>query len=81
MRAFSYLTSKGEPRIGLEIENKKYNFTYIWQIFKEIKNSPKTPDYYFLQIMIEMGNFSRKVIDEVLTEIEQFRSLDDLSIK
>jgi len=81
MRAFSYFTSKGEPRIGLEIDNKRYNFTYIWQMFKEIKNSPKTPDYHFLQIMIEMGNFSSNVIEEVLTEIKQFRSLDDLVIK
>ncbi|MBN2413653.1 fumarylacetoacetate hydrolase family protein [candidate division KSB1 bacterium] len=28
-----------------------------------------------------MGNFSRKVIEDVLTEIKQFRSLDDLIIK
>jgi len=81
MRAFSYFTPKGEPRVGIELDNKRYNFTYIWQIFKELKNSPQTPDYYFLQIMIEMKNFSKNVIEEVFTEIKQFRSLDDLIIK
>lgn len=81
MRAFCYTTMKGEPRVGIELDGKKYNFTYIWQIFKELKNSPQTPDYYFLQIMIEMENFSASVINEVLDEISKFRQLDDLVIK
>ncbi len=81
MRAFSYLTTKGQPRIGVEVDGKRLDFTYIWQIFKELKSSPQTPDYYFLQIMIEMENFSNSVITEVLDEIKQFRTLDDLVIK
>lgn len=81
MRAFAYTTLKGEPRIGIYYENRLYNFTRIWQIFKEIRNSPRTPDYYFLQIMIEMENFSNKVILEVMEEVKNFRGLDDLTIR
>ncbi|HPG39022.1 MAG TPA: fumarylacetoacetate hydrolase family protein [bacterium] len=80
MRAFCYSTLKGEPRVGIEMDGKKYNFTYIWQIYKELKSSPQTPDYYFLQIMIEMENFSASVFNDVLGEIKSFRSLDDLVI-
>lgn len=81
MRTFAYLTAKGEPRIGVVYENKRYDFTHIWQIFKEIRSSPRTPDYHFLQIMIEMGNFSSKVLLEVIEEVKQFRGLDDLGIR
>ena len=81
MRAFSYLTAKGQPRIGIEVDGKKLDFTYIWQIFKDLKNSPQTPDLYFLQIMIEMENFSDSVINEVLDELRKYRKLDDLVIK
>jgi 2-keto-4-pentenoate hydratase/2-oxohepta-3-ene-1,7-dioic acid hydratase in catechol pathway len=81
MRAFCYTTSKGEPRIGIVYENRRYDFTRIWSIFKEIRSSPRTPDYYFIQLMIEMENFSRQAIAEVIEEVKQFRGLDDLVIK
>jgi 2-keto-4-pentenoate hydratase/2-oxohepta-3-ene-1,7-dioic acid hydratase in catechol pathway len=81
MRAFSFYTAKGEPRIGLEIDGVDYNFTYIWQIFKELKNSPQTPDLFFLQIMIEMENFSDHVFNEVIGTVREYRPLNDLILK
>ena len=81
MRTFAYLTAQGEPRIGVVYEQQRYDFTHVWQIFKEIKSSPRTPDYHFLQIVIEMGNFSRKVLTEVIEEVNAFRGLEDLLIR
>lgn len=80
MRTFCYTTPKGEPRVGVVYENRRYDFTRIWSIFKEIRNSPRTPEYYFIQLMIEMENFSRQVITEVIEEVKGFRGLDDLVI-
>ena len=81
MRTFAYLTGRGEPRIGVVYENVRYDFTRIWQIFKEIRNSPRTPEYHFLQIMIETGNFSRETLLEVVEEVKGFRGLEDLIIR
>jgi 2-keto-4-pentenoate hydratase/2-oxohepta-3-ene-1,7-dioic acid hydratase in catechol pathway len=81
MRAFCYTTPQGEPRIGIVYENRRYDFTRIWSIFKEIRSSPRTPEYYFIQLMIEMENFSRQVLSEVVEEVKQFRGLDDLAIR
>ncbi len=81
MRAFCYTTAKGEPRVGVVYEDRRYDFTRIWNIFKEIRNSPRTPDYHFLQLVIEMENFSAKVLTEVIEEVRDFRGLDDLQIR
>lgn len=81
MRAFCYTTPQGEPRIGVVYENVRYDFTRIWSIFKEIRSSPRTPEYHFIQLMIEMENFSRQVLAEVVEEVKQFRGLDDLVIR
>jgi 2-keto-4-pentenoate hydratase/2-oxohepta-3-ene-1,7-dioic acid hydratase in catechol pathway len=81
MRTFAFTTQQGEPRIGVVYDKRRFDFTRIWQIFKEIKSSPRTPDYHFIQIMIEMENFSEKVITEVVEEVNDFRGLNDLVIK
>ena len=81
MRTFAYLSRRGEPRIGVVYENVRYDFTRIWQIFKEIRNSPRTPDYHFIQLMIETGNFSQEDLLEVIVEVKGFRGLEDLIIK
>jgi len=81
MRTFAYLSRRGEPRIGVVYDNVRYDFTRIWQIFKEIRNSPRTPDYHFLQIMIETGNFSGENLLEVIEEVKGFRGLKDLLLR
>ncbi len=81
MRTFAFTTQQGEPRIGVVYDNRRFDFTRIWQIFKEIRSSPRTPDYHFIQIMIEMENFSEKVLTEVIKEVENFRGLNDLVIR
>jgi len=81
MRLFAFLTKQQEPKIGVVYDNRRLDFTRLWQIFKEIRNSPRTPDYHFMQIMIEMQNFSRKVITEVIEEVKEFRGVDDLVIQ
>ncbi len=81
MRTFAFTTQHGEPRIGVVYDKHRFDFTRIWQIFKEIRSSPRTPDYHFLQIMIEMENFSQQVISEVVEQVKNFRGLNDLVIK
>ena len=80
MHAFSYFTQKGEPRLGVEIDGKKYNFTVIWQLFKDFKHVPHVPDLPFLQLAVEMEYFSRHSFMEVLDTVNSFHPLDDLVI-
>jgi len=80
MKAFSYFTKNNEPRVGIETPEGIFNFTYIWQFFKDIKNFQQAPDINFLQIMVEMGYFSNETFNEVIDTVKEFRSLDDLRI-
>ncbi|MDZ7723802.1 MAG: fumarylacetoacetate hydrolase family protein [candidate division KSB1 bacterium] len=81
MQTFAYTTERGEPRIGVMVQHKPFDFTRIWQIYKDIHNSPKTPDYHFIQIMIETGNFNAEALNEVVHEVQEFRGLTDLAIQ
>jgi 2-keto-4-pentenoate hydratase/2-oxohepta-3-ene-1,7-dioic acid hydratase in catechol pathway len=80
MKAFSYFTPKNEPRVGLEFEGKPYNFTYIWQIFKDIENSARAPDLFFIQLMVELEYFSARTFLQVIDKVKEFRPLQDLVI-
>lgn len=80
MKAFSYYTEKGEPRIGIETDEGRFNFTQIWSYFKEIKNFPHAPELLFLQLMVEMDYFSAQTFTEVLEIVRDFRGLKDLRI-
>ena len=81
MRAFNYFTSKNEPRIGLEVDGKEYNFSYLWQLYKEIKGRQQLPDMMFLQVMVELDYFSDENFNEVINSVQEIRSLFDLTIK
>ncbi len=80
MKAFAYLTSKNEPRIGVETEDGRLNFTQIWRYFKEIQNFPNAPDLPFLQLMVELDYFSQETIDQVIAAVKEVRDLEDLRI-
>lgn len=81
MKAFSYLTAKGEPCIGIETGDGLLNFTGLWRHFKTIKQFPQAPDLPFLQLMVELGYFSGETIAQVLAAVREERSLDDLIIR
>jgi len=78
MKAFSYLTVKGEPHIGIETADGLLNFTQLWRYFKEIKNFPQAPDLPFLQLMVELDYFSGETLSEVLESVREARGLEDL---
>ena len=80
MKLFSYFTKNRQTQIGIEIENIKYNFSQIWEFFKDIKGSHQTPPLQFLQVMIELGFFHLEDINEVLTTVQEFRALKDIRI-
>ena len=80
MKAFSFLTDKGESKIGIELDSGHYDFTLLWQLFKDIKSFPTAPNLDFLQIMVEFEYFSSENINEVIETVMDFRPLDDLKI-
>jgi len=81
MKAFSYLTTKGEPRIGVQTPEGLLNFTQLWGYFKELKNFPRAPELPFLQLMVELDYFSEETFAEVIATVGEYRSLDDLIIR
>jgi len=80
MRLFSYLKKNQLYRIGIELDGKKYDFSRIWDYFKDIRGEHRLPDLQFLQVMIEFEMFSKKNINEIITTVTNLRSLDDLKI-
>ncbi len=81
MKAWSYLTTKGEPRIGVQTPEGLLNFTQLWGYFKELKNFPRAPELPFLQLMVELDYFSEETFAEVIAAVGEYRSLDDLIIR
>ncbi len=80
MKAFSFFSDKAEPRIGLDTEQGQFDFTYVWQLFKDIKNYPRAPELNFLQIMVEMDYFSKQTFTEVLEAVQVFKKPQELRI-
>lgn len=80
MKTFSYFTVKNEPRVGLKTEEGNFNFTYLWQIFKEIKGFRQAPDLQFLQVMVELEYFSLDTFVEVIDTVKEYRTLSDLKV-
>lgn len=81
MRLFSYLKNNQINRIGIELAGKKYDFTRIWEYYKDIRGEHRMPDLYFVQVMVEFEMFSRKTINEIVTTVKNLRSLDDVQLK
>ena len=80
MRLFSHIKNDQLYRIGIELEGKKYDFSRIWDYFKDIRGEHRLPDLQFLQVMIEFAMFSKKNINEIITTVTNLRSLDDLKL-
>ena len=80
MRLFSYRKKSQIVRIGIELEGKKYDFSRIWDMFKDIRGEHRMVDLYFLQVMVEFDMFNKKTIQEILTTVTNLRSLDDLEL-
>jgi len=64
----------------MELDGKKYDFTRIWDFFKDIRNKHRLPDLVFLQVMVEFDMLRQKTINEILTTVTNLRSLDDVQI-
>ncbi len=81
MKAFSYLTAKWEPRIGVQTDDGMLNFTQLWHYFKEIKNFPNAPELPFLQLMVELDYFSKDTFAEVVQTVKELRGLEGLAVE
>ncbi len=80
MKLFNYFTEKHEPRIGIHYQDQTFNFTQIWEFFKDIKGFHQTPQLLFLQMMLELDVFHFADIQEVMETVSDFRSLDDVRV-
>jgi len=81
LKLFSFKTKEQMVRIGIELDGQKYDFTRIWDMFKDIQGKHRFPDLTFMQVMIELGLFNVEDINEVISTVKNLRSLDDLTIK
>lgn len=80
MKLFSFVTNERQVRIGIELENQTYDFTRIFEMFKDIQGQHRFPELTFIQVMIELGLFNRDDIQEIVATVQNLRSLHDLKI-
>jgi 2-keto-4-pentenoate hydratase/2-oxohepta-3-ene-1,7-dioic acid hydratase in catechol pathway len=80
MKTFAYYTTQNIPRIGIEFENGRYDFTQIWEFFKDFKGFSHVPSLQFLQVMVEMDYFSNETLVEVVEIVRDFRSFQDIRV-
>lgn len=81
MKVFSYTTDKGSIQIGVEHQDELYNFSQMWEIYKQVENKGRGPSLDFLQIMVEAAFFSSATFEEVITTIQGIRPLNDLKLR
>ena len=80
MRAFSFSNDDGYTQIGIEYQEKLYNFSLAWELYKQIKSNGQGPQLNFLQIMVETDFFHLDTLQEVFFALRKVRSIDDLQL-
>lgn len=80
MKLFSFITRDQNIKIGIDVDGEKCDFSYMWEIFKDIQGKHKYPQLNFIQVMISIGIFNSSDIKEILTTVQEFRSLDTVKI-
>ena len=81
VKAFTYRDDRGNYYIGVEWEGKRYNFSLLWEYYKQFAAKGKGPTLQFLQVMIELGFFELDTFKEVVETVSSFRSLNDLELR
>ncbi len=81
MKAFSFLHKDGLTRIGIEYNDAFYDFSQAWELYKHLKNKGQGPELNFLQVMVEADFFHLNTFQELISDLEKVRPLDDLKIK
>jgi len=80
LKLFSFKTEDQMVRIGIELDGQQYDFTRIWEMFKDIQGQHRFPEMTFIQVLIELGFFNYNDINEVIATVKNLRPLDDLKI-
>lgn len=80
LKLFSFVNQDHMVRIGIDLDGQKYDFSLIWEMFKDIRGKHHFPELSFLQVMIELGLFNADHIKEVIATVSDLRTLDDLKI-
>lgn len=80
-RLFSYVNAQNQPMVGVEWQDKTYNFTQAWELYKQIKLGSKAPSFPFLQLVVEMDLFHKETFDELFATLQEYRPLTDLLLR
>jgi len=80
VKLFSYYTKANKIQMGIELDNRQYNFSQLWEFYKDIKGLHQAPQVLFAQIMIELGFFNYQDIHEVIATVRDLREIDDLRL-
>ncbi|MFQ5648314.1 MAG: fumarylacetoacetate hydrolase family protein [bacterium] len=81
MKVFSFSTDKGLSQIGIEYQGELYNFSLAWELYKNLKSRGQGPQLNFLQVMVEADFFDLDTLQDVLFELQEVRSIEDLEIQ
>jgi 2-keto-4-pentenoate hydratase/2-oxohepta-3-ene-1,7-dioic acid hydratase in catechol pathway len=81
MKTFAYYDDANIPRIGIETESGVFDFSRIWEFFKDYKGLRQATALHFIQVMIENDYYSFQTFQEVLEIVADFRSLEDVRLR
>ena len=81
MKAFSYLKKENELSIGVETKDGRLDLTTAFQIYQNAKRVPQPVTFSFIQVMVEMGYFSKDAIDSILSDPWVKSKVDKLRIQ
>lgn len=68
MKLFSFLTKNNRNCIGAETEKGTYDLTRAFDIYQQMKRVNQPVSFAFLQVMVEMGYFSKSAVEKILSD-------------
>ena len=81
MKAFSYLKKENELAIGVDTGIDRLDLTMAFNIYQNAKRVPHPVTFSFIQVMVEMGYFSKDAIDSILSDPWVRSKVDRLRIQ
>ena len=68
MKLFSYLSKNNLNSIGVQTEKGDYDLTRAFDIYQQAKGVHQPVSFAFLQVMVEMGYFSKSAVTKILSD-------------
>ena len=68
MRLFSFLSENGLNSIGVEMEDRMFDLTRAFDIYQQARRVRQPVAFAFLQVMVEMGYFTRAAVEKIWSD-------------